>query len=63
MSLIFGIIIIIVGLILLLKPSIIWKNESALFIKNGEPTKFWFIVARASGILAITVGIIVMLYA
>ena len=63
MSFLFGILIIIVGVILIIKPMAVFRIERSLFIKNGEPTKFYFIMARVSGVLAILVGILVMLYA
>ena len=63
MGFIFGIIIIVLGLVLVFKPTITWIIQKHLFVKNGEPSKFYFIVARVSGVLAIAVGVIVMIYA
>ena len=63
MNVVLGVIIIIVGFIMVFKPTIIWRVESSLFIKYGEPTKLYYIVARVSGILAIAVGVLVILYA
>ncbi len=63
MGFIFGIIIIVLGLVLVFKPTITWIIQKHLFVKDGEPSKFYFIVARVSGVLAIAVGVIVMIYA
>lgn len=65
MASVFGIVIIIIGLFILIKPEVIWKNQKLLYIKNedAEPTKMWWILARCSGILAIVIGVIVMLFA
>ena len=63
MSFVCGIILIILGLIMLFKPTVTWKIQSALFVKNGEPTRFYYIVARVTGVFAVAVGILVMIYA
>ena len=63
MSFVCGIVLIIVGFILIFKPTVTWKIQSALFVKNGEPTRFYYTVARVTGVVAVAVGILVMIYA
>ena len=63
MAFIFGVVLIALGLVLIFKPTVIWTIQSYLFVKDGEPTRFYAIVARVSGGLAIAVGILVMIYA
>ncbi len=62
MRFVFGIILIIMGIILLFKPTVIWKIQSSIFLKNGEPSMLYFIVARVAGVFAVAVGVLVMLY-
>ncbi len=58
-----GIILVILGFVLIFKPTVAWKIQSSLFVKKGEPTRFYYIVARVTGVVAVAVGIIVMIYA
>lgn len=63
MRFVFGIVLIVLGLVMLFKPIVIWKIQSSLFVKNGEPTRFYYIVARVAGAFAVAVGILVVIYA
>ena len=63
MGVILGIILIVLGLGLVCKPTITWMIQKHLFLKDGEPATFYYIVARVSGVLAMIVGVIVMIYA
>ncbi len=63
MAFILGVVLIAFGLVLIFKPTVIWKIQSYLFVKDGEPTRFYDTVARVSGGLAIAIGILVMIYA
>ena len=62
MGFVYGIIFIIIGLVLIFKPIVTWKIQSFLFVKNGEPTGFYYIVARTAGVLAVAAGVLVMIY-
>ncbi len=63
MSFVFGIVLVALGFVMLFKPIALWKIQSSLFVKKGEPTRFYFIVARVTGVFAAAVGILVMIYA
>ncbi len=63
MRFVFGIVLVALGFVMLFKPIALWKIQSSLFVKNGEPTRFYFIVARVEGVFAVAVGILVMIYA
>ena len=45
MRFVFGIVLIVLGLVMLFKPIVIWKIQSSLLVKNGEPTRFYYIIA------------------
>ena len=65
MASVYGIVIILIGLFLLIKPDVIWKIQRALYVRDedAQPTKFWQILARCSGVLAVVIGVIVTLFA
>ncbi len=63
MRFVFGIVLVALGFVALFKPIALWKIQSSLFVKNGEPTRIYFIVARVEGVFAVAVGILVMIYA
>ena len=50
--------IFIVGLLLLLKPKLIWKFKHLWDVKDGEPTELYVFFSRCVGIFAILIGII-----
>ena len=63
MEALFGLILMAVGLLLLLKPGSVFGLHRVLYARNAEPTKLWLIVTRVSGVLVMALGVLVMLYA
>lgn len=62
MNLILSIIVIIVGSIMVRKPTFVWEIQTFLIVKDGEPTKFYLILVRTFGILAIVAGIAAFIF-
>lgn len=50
--------LIILGLISIIKPTIFWKLEHGLYIKNAKPTKFALNLIRMSGVTMIIISIV-----
>mgnify|MGYP000122822900 FL=1 len=42
-----------IGVFLIAKPYLVWKIENFLYVKDGSPTQFYFILARSCGGIAI----------
>lgn len=65
METVFGVILVLLGLFVLLKPEVLWNSHRRLYVKNEDarPTQFWRILVRCDGVLIIVVGIVVMLFA
>ncbi|MFR5714205.1 MAG: DUF6199 family natural product biosynthesis protein [Clostridium sp.] len=42
-----------IGVFLIAKPDLVWKIENFLYVKDGSPTRFYFILARICGGIAI----------
>lgn len=38
-----------IGVFLIAKPDLVWKIENFLYVKDGSPTQFYFILARSCG--------------
>lgn len=38
-----------IGVFLIAKPDLVWKIENFLYVKDGSPTRFYFILARICG--------------
>lgn len=51
----------ILGLLLLLKPELIWKIKHSWDVKDGEPTNGYIIFSKCVGIYAIIVGIVLLI--
>ena len=51
----------ILGLLLLLKPELIWKIKHSWDVKDGEPTNGYIIFFKCVGIYAIIVGIVLFI--
>ncbi len=49
-KIIVGIIILVLGLLMLIRPDIIWKIEHFLSVKNGEPTEWYLAITRIIGL-------------
>ncbi len=47
-----------VGLFFLLKPDLVWEIQHLLSVDGGEPTEFYLICTRISGIILIIMGIV-----
>jgi hypothetical protein len=58
LGIIFFIICIGTGLLMLIKPEIMWEIRHFLSVKNGEPTDFYLFTTRIGGIILIIVGIV-----
>lgn len=62
MELIIGIFFIIIGVIMLLKPKIMWKISDSWKTKTkAEPSKFYITLIRIVGCILIVAGIFVVL--
>ncbi len=42
-----------IGVFLIAKQDLVWKIENFLYVKDGSPTQFYFILARSCGGIAI----------
>lgn len=45
------------GLLLLIRPELVWKLDHFLSVKNGEPTELYLAVARISGLVFLLIAI------
>lgn len=61
-DIIYAVVFIALGLFFFLKPELCWKISHLLDTKGGEPSDYYLKVCKVSGILVITVGIIVILF-
>lgn len=61
-ELIVGIVIFALGLLMLIKPEVVWKIEHFLSVHNGEPTDWYIAIVRIIGLgfIFIAVFVIVM---
>ena len=50
MDYIWIILLILLGLVMLLKPDILWKIENIFTVKNGEPADLYLALTRFGGI-------------
>jgi hypothetical protein len=62
LGIIFFIICIGTGLLMLIKPEIMWEIRHFLSVKNGEPTDFYLFTTRMGGIILIIVGIVYLFF-
>ena len=53
-------VLILLGLVMVWKPEILWKIETFITVKNGEPTDLYLTLMRLGGILFIAAGILVL---
>ena len=58
LSILFAVIVFFAGLFNLLFPHIAWKFQHMLHVKGGEPTAFYLIMSRISGIILIVLSIL-----
>lgn len=58
---IFGLICIIFGLFVFLKPEKMWKIQNRFMTEGGGPTQFYLTFARIVGAVAALIGILVLI--
>ncbi len=58
MGILFGILLIIAGLVLVIFPKAAWKMKHFLTVEGGEPSDFYMIFSRVLGVFAIIMGIL-----
>ncbi len=58
MPTLFGILLIIAGLVLIIFPNAAWKMRHFLTVEGGEPSDFYMIFSRVLGVFAIAMGIL-----
>lgn len=46
------------GLFMLIKPRMIWNMHNALFVKDGEPSNFYFALVRCTGAVVIIIVVV-----
>ena len=56
-------IIVAVGLWFIRAPDMVWELQHLLSVKDGEPTDFYLISTRISGVILIIVGIVILIMA
>ena len=56
-------IIVAVGLWFIRAPDMVWELQHLLSVKDGEPTDFYLISTRISGVILIIVGIVLLIMA
>ena len=56
-------IIVAVGLWFLRAPDMVWELQHLLSVKDGEPTDFYLLSTRISGVILIIVGIVLLIIA
>lgn len=57
MTFLLSVLCILIGAAAIYKPDVFWNLQHFLYVKDGEPTKFYLICTRAVGVLAICVGV------
>ena len=48
----------IVGVFFFLKPDMVWRTQHRFTVENGEPTRFYLISTRITGLVFIGLGIV-----
>ena len=47
-----------VGLLMLIKPEVVWKIDHCFTVKNGEPTELYLAITRVSGLVFAAIAVI-----
>ena len=55
-------IIIVLGAFMIFKTELLWKIETFLTVKNGEPTDFYLAMNRLAGLVLIIAGVVMIIY-
>lgn len=58
MGILFGILLVIDGLVLIIFPEAAWKMQHFLTVEGGEPSDFYMIFSRVLGVFAVIMGIL-----
>lgn len=51
--------VILIGIVMVVKPDVLWEMEHYFTVKNGEPTDYYLRMKRLEGIVFIVVAIII----
>ena len=58
-----AIVVLIMGIINLTKPELAWKLQHLLTVRDGEPTEYYLISTRISGVICIILSVGIMFFA
>lgn len=54
--------LLLLGVLMFLKPELLWSLEHLFSVKGGEPTDFYLTIMRLSGVLFVIIAVIVAIY-
>ena len=55
-----AIVVLIMGIINLTKPELAWKLKHLLTVRDGEPTEYFLVSARISGVVLVAFSVFVL---
>ena len=61
--LILAIVVLTLGIINLVKPELAWKLKHLLTVRDGEPTEFFIVNARISGVVLVAFSLLALYWA
>ena len=58
-----AIIVLVMGILNIAKPELAWKLKHLLTVRDGEPTEFFIVNARISGVVLVGFSLLVLFWA
>ena len=62
MDFVWIVLLLLLGVLMFLKPELLWKLEHILWVKGGEPTDFYLSMMRLGGIVFVIAAVVIGVY-
>ena len=56
------IVLLLLGILMFVKPELLWKIEHVFSVKGGEPTDFYLSTMRVCGVIMAVIAVIMAVY-